>query len=180
MQEDVTWSAIYIFCSPRLLRHTSSLRCHANNCVVSLCRLMWATSYERWDFSGTAWFRPRSVSKFKGKKNRSQTPDVSFVSLLSGPVSLLLQSLAGGFTGHFTATRQPMATGKSTGPQSSLSVFHPLVRPFAKHTLCSPSLHWRVTPDSWAVVSDSFQDKKKKTNKNKTLYFSVFILCIEA
>lgn len=75
------------------------------------------------------WFKPRSVAterwKFKVqalKNNRSQKLDVSFVSLVSGTVSLLLQSLVGGFTGHFTASRQPMATGKSPRPQSSLNV----------------------------------------------------------
>lgn len=107
------------------------------------------------------------------KENRK--PDVAFVSLLSGPVSLLLQSLAGGFTGHFTASRQPMATGKSTGPQSSLSVFHPWFARLRSTQHCSPSLHSRVTPDSWAVVSDSFRDLKAY-KKHCTAVFLHFVL----
>lgn len=51
----------------------------------------------------------------------SQQLDVAFVSLVSGTVSLLLQSLAGGFTGHFTASRQPMATGKSQKPKVAVT-----------------------------------------------------------
>lgn len=72
------------------------------------------------------WFRPRSVPAGEGgggqsshcqSNHGSQQLDVAFVSLVSGTVSLLLQSLVGGFTGHFTASRQPMATGKSQNPK---------------------------------------------------------------
>ena len=46
---------------------------------------------------------------------------MAFVSLVSGTIPFLLQSLVGGFTGHFAASWQPMATGKSPRPQSSLN-----------------------------------------------------------
>lgn len=77
---------------------------------------------------------------------------------LPGPVPLLLQSLAGGFTGHFTASRQPMATGKSAGPQSRLSVFTPgpLVLQSTRRAArrCTAG-----RPDSWAAVPDPLQDQ---------------------
>lgn len=59
--------------------------------------------------SADRWVEVQS-SSFKKEKHSSQKLDVPFVSLVSGTVSLLLQSLVGGFTGNFTASRQPMAT----------------------------------------------------------------------
>lgn len=79
-----------------------------------------------------AWFKPRSVpteglkikvqALKKEKKTVPKSQTCPFVSLVSGPVSLLLQSLVGGFTGHFTASRQPVAAGQSQRPQRSLNV----------------------------------------------------------
>ena len=58
------------------------------------------------------------VSAHRGRRSAQftlSTPKlhVAFVCLVSGTVSLLPQGLVGGFTGHFTASRRPMATGKS-------------------------------------------------------------------
>lgn len=58
--------------------------------------------------------------KLKGQS--FQKLDVLFVSFISGAVSLLLQSLVGGFTRHFRASRQYVAAGQSQRPQSSLNV----------------------------------------------------------
>lgn len=57
------------------------------------------------------------VQSSQCKNSGSQKLDVAFVCLVSGTVSLLLQCLVGGFTGNFTASRQPMATGKSPNPK---------------------------------------------------------------
>lgn len=104
----------------------SSLRCHANNCDVSLqINVSNIVREMRLQRHGMIQTKVSVGIEVRVQREENRKPDVAFVSLLSGPVSLLLQSLAGGFTGHFTASRQPMATGKSAGPQSSLSLFHP-------------------------------------------------------
>lgn len=143
-------------------------------------RSTWATSWGRWDFSGTAWFRPRSAStrrcEFKGKKTgRLMCPlSLCFQDQYLFCYKVWLEVLQGILQLH----------GNQWQPESPQD--HKVVWAFStpgsvvfvKHTtLCSPSLHWRVTPDSWAVVSDSFRDLK---TYKKTLYSSVFTLCIEA
>lgn len=121
---------VHLFCALKI----NGTRAHrhalvAPNNYLSVFRLTWATLWKRWDSSGTGWFKPRWVRTTEVKKKKeslrlkmNKSEMCFFVPFISGTVSLLLQSLAGCFTGNFTASRQPVATGQSQRPQSSLNV----------------------------------------------------------